>query len=373
MSISGYYVPGKIANSVVANQQNDKGAYVYEDALRQNSMQTQAAIQSLNKTYSDTINNAYNSYLNSKYGVMGSRMGQGYKEMYQQAIENDLQANIAQANLSSAEAKQELLQSQQEADAAVGSAFQTEVLNIEKAKDSLSNYFAYVNSLSNAEKGSYFTADEQQYSLDRMYEKLLQADPRYYKDIKGKQGLTWMQWAKSQATTAADQEWYDWLSANKNMVDKALIEKARDSEQQYQQELMKQYTPDYIDQLANANQVTFDKLNINENDWALFDFGEQGSDKLSNENAIQQFDAFRKSLGLSDTEVNIANDLKAITDASRSGYWKPADRSVPAFLEKYMTKYDKNTSSEDFAQFMIEAYQKYLVDMSKNKYKQINK
>ena len=68
----------------------------------------QAAIQTLNKQYSTTINNAYTNYLAANRGVQGSNMGQGYKEAYIQKSQENLVANVAESNLNAAKVRADL-------------------------------------------------------------------------------------------------------------------------------------------------------------------------------------------------------------------------------------------------------------------------
>ena len=124
MSMKGYYVPNRVSNEYVDSKRNEQGAYEYDTYLQDVGMNTQAAIQSLNKDYSTTINNAYSQYLNAKNTIASSNMGQGYKEAYLQNQQQALQQNVAQASLTAAETKQQILQQAYEQQNAIGEAFQ---------------------------------------------------------------------------------------------------------------------------------------------------------------------------------------------------------------------------------------------------------
>ena len=154
--ISGYFLPNKTANEYVASKRNEEGAYEYDTYLQDVGMQTQAAIQSLNKSYSDTINNAYSQYLNSKRTILNSNMIQGAKEAYLQNQQEALQQNIAQAALTSADTKQQILQQAYEQQNAIGKTFQNEVTNMEQVGTMLSGYMEYLKGVKNKSGSSYY-------------------------------------------------------------------------------------------------------------------------------------------------------------------------------------------------------------------------
>lgn len=220
MSITGYYVPNRISNEYVANKRTDTGTYVYDEALQDVGMETQAAIQSLNKNYSATINDAYSQYLNSKRSIMSSDMGQGYKEAYLQNQQQALQANVAQASLTAAETKQQILQQAYEQQSAIGEAFQTEVNNMEQVATMLSGYMEYLKGVTN-ESGSYYDAiisgkgltdyakDNDIYAED-IYDELYNAQPKGYTTEDSEAALGWTDWLNTQIKTDKQQDWYDW-------------------------------------------------------------------------------------------------------------------------------------------------------------------
>ena len=70
----GFFVPESFSASYVNNIKDKEGNYFYENQLRDIGMQKRAAIQDLNETYSDVIDNAYSSYLKSKRRVMSSNV-----------------------------------------------------------------------------------------------------------------------------------------------------------------------------------------------------------------------------------------------------------------------------------------------------------
>lgn len=220
MSITGYYVPNRISNEYVATKRNEEGAYLYDTALQDVGMETQAAIQSLNKSYSETINNAYSQYLNSKYNINSSNMIQGAKEAYLQNQQQALQANVAQASLTAAETKQQILQQAYEQQNAIGSAFQTEVNNMEQVATMLSGYMEYLKGVTN-KSGSYYDAiisdkgltdyakDNDIYAED-IYDELYNAQPKGYTTEDSEAALGWTDWLNTQIKTDKQQDWYDW-------------------------------------------------------------------------------------------------------------------------------------------------------------------
>lgn len=219
-TISGYFLPNKIANEYVASKRNEEGAYEYDTYLQDVGMQTQAAIQSLNKSYSDTINNAYSQYLNSKRTILNSNMIQGAKEAYLQNQQEALQQNIAQASLTSAETKQQILQQAYEQQSAIGKTFQNEVNNMEQVATMLSGYMEYLKGVTN-ESGSYYDAiisgkglsdyakDNQIYAED-IYDELYNAQPKGYMTEDSEAALGWTDWLNTQIKTDKQQDWYDW-------------------------------------------------------------------------------------------------------------------------------------------------------------------
>jgi hypothetical protein len=218
--ITNYYVPNKIANSYVANKRTEGGEYVYDAQISDAGMETQAAIQSLNKSYSNVVNDAYINYLNSKQNILTSNLGQGYKEKFIQQEEANLRANIQQADLSAASTKQQLLETYAEQESAIGKAFQTEVLNMEKVDTLMSSYADYLKTVKNGGI-SYFDAIIKGKGLENVnasigvkaediYDALYNAAPIGYMTDQGEAALNWRDWLSSQIRTEKDQAWYDW-------------------------------------------------------------------------------------------------------------------------------------------------------------------
>ena len=359
-TISGYFLPNKIANSYVANERNNEGELVYEGAMQDVGIKTQSAIQSLSKTYSDTINNAYSQYLNSKQSILNSDMGQGYKEAYLQNQQEAFRQNVAQANLTSAETKQQLLQEHYKQTDAIGEAFQNEVINMDKVGTYLESYMNYLRTMygnDGKNKTSYIddliTAGglsevNQRIGIhaEDIYDELYTATPKGYQNQKGEKALGWKDWLKTQITNDKEQTWMDWymgaggyekfkdaydsgIFRNKDVA-AFLQEQARkkeyetkkaEAQEKYNMEkyaAKQKYDTDY-----NAAKSEFDKkveidrpkLDYNFNDFSFLDFGEQGKDKAGK--AISDLQNYAKSVGVSDEEL-----LKIVRDYFGAAFTK---------------------------------------------------
>lgn len=220
--MNGFYVPGSVSSSYVANKRDEDGTLLYEGAANEIGIQKQAAIQQLEKNYAATVENAYASYLAANRGVQGSQMGQGYKELYKQIQQQQLQQNIASTasefnkQVVNIEAQEESAKQQ------IQERFQQEVSYFDRLQQSLGNYFEYVKSLTDTDGNGYFDPYELNQSVDSMYDILGTAQPigQYdaegnytgYSDQDGKAGMTYSEWIANQmGTSEEDQAWYQWM------------------------------------------------------------------------------------------------------------------------------------------------------------------
>ena len=220
--MNGFYVPGSVSSSYVANKRDEDGTLLYEGAANEIGIQKQAAIQQLEKNYAATVENAYASYLAANRGVQGSQMGQGYKELYKQIQQQQLQQNIASTTnefnkqVMNVEAQEESAKQQ------IQERFQQEVSYFDRLQQSLGNYFEYVKTLTDADGNGYFDPYELNQSVDSMYDILGTAQPigQYdaegnytgYSDQDGKAGMTYSEWIANQmGTSDEDQAWYQWM------------------------------------------------------------------------------------------------------------------------------------------------------------------
>lgn len=227
---SGFYVPGSISGLYVANKRNESGSLIYESAANEIDIQKQAAFQSLNRDYSTTIENAYSQYLSSRQGVLGSAMGQGYKDAYVNAQQQALMQQVAQANTNAATARQQLTTSAEEAKGQVQQAYQTEVANFDRAVGLMNNYLTYLKglSLTPGEKDKtdysnytdeedvirYLDKTQMPLSLDDLYDVVYSAQPQGYTDESGNAGLSMLDWIHSNLdfNSTADSSWYQWFT-----------------------------------------------------------------------------------------------------------------------------------------------------------------
>ena len=89
---NGWFVTSRSAPYVLSKQ-NEEGSYAYKADIANVGIQKQAALQDLEKSYESTINKAYSSYLANQKTIAGTTMGQGYKELYEQAEQENLLAH----------------------------------------------------------------------------------------------------------------------------------------------------------------------------------------------------------------------------------------------------------------------------------------
>ena len=208
----GFYVPGSMLGSYVANKRTDEGTPYYEAQEGSLSTQKQAALQSLNKNYANTIENAYATYLANKQGVLGSNMGEGFVQQYIQNQQQALVQNVAQANQSAAQARTQLEQQELQASEAIHKQYEAEVSNLDRIGDSLAQYRRYLQSLSGDKQRKYFTKEQDKMKIADLYDVLLNAQPQSLKDSKAQAGMTYLDWAQSQLKgTDEDTQWYNWM------------------------------------------------------------------------------------------------------------------------------------------------------------------
>lgn len=350
--ITSYFLPNKIANSYVASKRTGTGEYMYDSALQDIGIETQAAIQSLNKSYSNVINDAYTNYLNSKRSIMSSNLGQGYKEAYIEKQQEALQETTAQASLSAAETKQQLLQQQYESQDTVGKAFQTEVLNMEQVGTQLTNYMEYLKNVYGEAGTSYYediisgkglTDLDTKVGLkaEDIYDLLYNAQPKGYSTEGGEAAMGWMDWLKTQIKTEKEQSWYDWYvdedgyeqfqdaykkgiygsEVSKYLADKEAEQKKLAEEQQ--KEYDEKVTRYKNREVANAELSKIQRQSYSKHDgWAKENTKTVSKWLDTNAKNLEQY---AKDLGLSEDEIKSALNNKNIREYIENGsmaYWK---------------------------------------------------
>ena len=213
----GFSVPGSRSGSYVASKRDEEGSFGYDKAAIELGIQKQTALQNLSETYAQTIDNAYASYLANQRNIMASAMGQGYKQAYLQGQEEVLSEASKQAAQTAASARAQFAQEETEARAAIQQQYETEVSNIDRALNSMDNYFEYLKGLSaeNSTWQALFDLDASTTDIEldtEMYERLLQVQPRTFKDVEGQAGKSYMEWMTSQLKdTSVDRAYSQWL------------------------------------------------------------------------------------------------------------------------------------------------------------------
>jgi len=208
---TGFFVPNSVSSSYVANKRNESGALEYESAAGEVGVGKQTALQQLGKQYSSAIEGGYAAYLAANRGVMGSNMGQGFKEEYLRLQQEGMQQNIAETNLGAANARQELDIQEAQIKGQIQKQFQTEVGYMDRMANSLNDYLGYVRSLTNSKGLTYLNSDQMGKGLDQMYDILYNAQPQGYLDESGNLGMSYLQWLNAQLKeTTADKEFGQW-------------------------------------------------------------------------------------------------------------------------------------------------------------------
>ena len=204
----GFYVPDSLGQSYVANKKNDQGEYKYESMTDEALIQRQSAMQELNKQYSQTIDNAYASYLAANNNLNTAAMGQGYKELYKQMQQNELTSNIDQISAQAAQARAQIDANTTEQLAAIQKAQSTEVSNFDRLARDFDSYLGYVRNLTKTDGENTtswlsdmtgYTEDEvKDLTVDQLYDILSQTGQDTYKDAQGNVGLSFLQWHRDQ-------------------------------------------------------------------------------------------------------------------------------------------------------------------------------
>lgn len=210
----GFFVPNSVSDNFVANKKTGEGAYLWDTATQEVDLGKQAALQTVNKQYSTTIGQAYSSYLLANRGLKGSNMGEGYKEAYSQVIQKQLSDQVAEVNMTAANARQELGQNANGMKDIIAKAYETETANMDRVFNSASDYLAYLKSLTGSVDitKKYLTPDQEVLSIDDMYETVWQAQPKDYLDAQGNLGMSYVEWVNANLkNNDADLQWSRWL------------------------------------------------------------------------------------------------------------------------------------------------------------------
>lgn len=311
----GFYVPGSLSGSYVASQRDEEGSYKYDSISNQLGLQTQGALQSLNKDYATTISNAYSSYLASKQAINTSAMGQGYKESYLEKQQQALTENIASANLSSAQTKNELLESEAAKQTTLQDQYATKVANMERTQSTLMKYRSYLSNLTK-DGQSYLKTLGLKNAEDLSYEDLYGAQPAGFTDEKNNLALSYSDWIDTQLTSSTtDNDWRTWLysgglqsfkdfSATKN---KTTIK-----------DLLSNITSTYSDYETKLNAYNTAKNNYENFSGAKLKTINTGSSRGRSGSRVAETDEWKKAKSNYETSKNeietLKNNIKAYID-----------------------------------------------------------
>ena len=213
--MEGFYVPGSYSSSYVNNKTNEEGLRYYDTQSIEIGKQTQAALQELNNNYEETINSAYANYLASQQSIGNSAMGQGYKEAYLEMAKEQLQSNILSSNQSLEQAQLQVQQQGQQVQAALQQQFATDTANLDRFVTSFGAYKDYLSAFTNAEGQSYLTQEQQNLTVNDLYDVLIAAQPQGYTNEDNERALGFTEWLNSQygpgsKGSQADRDWFNW-------------------------------------------------------------------------------------------------------------------------------------------------------------------
>lgn len=213
----GFFIPSSVSEHYVARQRTQGGGYRWDEAVDNVSLGQQAAIQNLNKEYSNTINNAYTNYLAANRGIRGSGMGQGYKDAYVQQAQIDQQTQIAQANLNSANVRNQINANANTQRLNIYEQYKAEAANMDRVSSTANMYLNYLKTLEK-DGTNFLTPEQEGYNLDMMYDTIfddeLSAKIKNFTDDKGDSAKGYVEWMEGNLKdTEADRAWAQWFRA----------------------------------------------------------------------------------------------------------------------------------------------------------------
>lgn len=225
----GFYVPDTLSDSFVSSKRTQEGNYAYEEQKNKVGLMEQKALQDLGESYSTSINNAYASYLANQRAILGSSMGEGFKQEYLQKQQESLMENVANANLSLAKARSEIEGEAESARSQIESQRLGEIEYLDRAIGSMQNYMNYLDSATAVlkdeagndvtrtylESATGLTPEEyRKFNVDEYYDLLLEAQPRDYSigGDKTNPALSYYEWMRTQMKdTQADRDFEKWF------------------------------------------------------------------------------------------------------------------------------------------------------------------
>lgn len=220
--MAGYYVPSSFSANYVSNKKSDSGDYIYDSATNRAGIDAQRNLQQLNKQYNVTINNAYAQHLLANQGLKASTLGTGYKDAYVQRLQESVNSEIDQANVSVQSAKQSIFASLNQNLQGISAIQQQEVNNMRRMASSLEQYHNYVDTLIAREGGTRYVEDQQfrlgeEWTFEDNYNKLFETDAKRdiiskYVDENSFAGLSYEDWLRKYSGDSDDDtSWLDWV------------------------------------------------------------------------------------------------------------------------------------------------------------------
>lgn len=221
--MAGYYVPSSFSANYVSNKKSDSGDYMYDSATNRAGVDAQRNLQQLNKQYNVTINNAYAQHLLANQGLKASTLGTGYKDAYVQRLQESVNSEMDQANVSVQNAKQSIFATLNQNLQGISAIQQQEVNNMRRMAGSLEQYNTYLNTLSAKEGNTRYVEDQKfklgdEWTFEDNYDKLFGTQQfvlSNYLDENGSDGLAYTEWLRNNSGTSEDDtSWLDWLYTN---------------------------------------------------------------------------------------------------------------------------------------------------------------
>ena len=304
----GFFVPGSKSSSYVAGQRTEEGSYLYDAAAGEIGLQKQAALQDLEKSYASTVENAYASYLANQRAINASSMGQGYKEAYEQAQQQQLASNIAEASKTTANVRAEIEGSAEKARTTLEQQFATETAQLDRAQSALTDYLQYLKDIG-------YTKDM---TTELTLQEAFRAQPQSYTDpLTAEAALPFSNWLQTKLTDKTeDTDWANWY----------YYQGGRGQFEDYLGSLSKPEKP-YIVQREEAATAEINKLLQENNLPTDLIFGEFKSDeeRLSylkqNINKVKTDYAKNQTKGFAGTAEKVKT-----SNPFASQYWKVGDK-----------------------------------------------
>lgn len=383
---SGFYIPSSNTQDYVYNLKNESGELKYESQAADIGMEKQAAIQDLNKTYSDAITSAYSSYLNSKRGIAASSLGENYKQAYYESQRQALQSQLSETAQSAAEARQEIEASATSATEQLAQAYQTEVGYMDKTQRQLQQYYDYLKGLKLSEdnelatKGtSYLTDAQSNLSLQDAYGIIYSAqDVDKYETDTGAVGQSFLDWSYTNLGTS-DQDYYTWLqqggyqqyqAGTQEFVDAYRLKLKQQTAGTEERSDYLYENPEALDEVSEPDALSrYDETAEYQNNMTDYlnalDLSENDITKYTGKNTTQTLSEMQELSKKWANAHGVSYDLlKRYMDKQTD--W--SDELKQAILDAYGNKTHFSTYGSDLQKAFTSGYTKYLKQLAKTKH-----